>query len=316
MLKKNYLISIFTVTSIALQTSCNKKNDNSKDENDLAVKNSLLKNTNFQLENNTDDKLIFIETPYEDLENEFDKIKYLEETYKNYNVKITKVPENQDKKENERTKEFWRLTATFYPKPSKIEFKSLKELNSALQDQVFQDYKNNFTKYGNFEEKYQVVIKPLIDHKNYKFELSANWLDNKFYFEDFQSLKNTVINGYLLERENNLTSAFRILRGKSEFSVKRIAPLNSGGAMVLDGFDDTANALENTNISDRLKSFIQCTLFYPSFIFFVESGADGAAHQYKELKSELYNLLLEEYTQELKIKETITDLINKKTEIF
>ncbi|MBX9838076.1 MAG: hypothetical protein K2X69_07130, partial [Silvanigrellaceae bacterium] len=327
MIKKCYLIAIFTVTSIALQTSCSKK----KDENSSKLNSSpktLLNNSyssllrqNQEIESNNFNQIL---NSYEEIHNNAEKIKYLEETYKNYKVKIVKIvkilsntPNTNVTKTSEKEniqKEIWRLSATFYPKGTSFkEFSSLKEINSEIQNKVYLDLKNNFTRIIDFEKKYQVKINHLLGSDNYKFELTADWLDSTLRFEDLGSLEKTVLNGYHLIWEDKLTSAYRILRGKSPKSVKSISPLKASKAFILDGFDDLATALESSQLSRKLVYSIQGLVFYPTFIFFVGSGVEGASDQHQELKSELKNLLLESYTQELEIKETIADYISKDT---
>ena len=322
MIKKYYLIAIFTVTSIALQTSCAKKknesssNLNSSSETLLNHNYSSILRQNEEIEKNNFNHIL---NSYENIKNNAEKIKYLEDTYKNYKVKIVKIlTKNSNtnvKKSGEQDniqKEIWRLSATFYPIGTSFkEFSSLKEINSEIQNKVYHDLKNNFTRIVDFEKKYQVKINHLLGSDRYKFELTADWLDSTLRFEDLGSLEKTVLNGYHLIWEDKLTSAYRIIRGKSPKSVKSISPLKASKAFILDGFDDLATALESSQLSRKLVYSIQGLVFYPTFIFFVGSGVEGASDQHQELKSELKNLLLESYTQELEIKETIADYVRK-----
>jgi Ca2+-binding RTX toxin-like protein len=321
MIKKNYLIALFTVTTIAFQTGCSKNNS---PENEFVLKhsseNDLPQNANAsrssQIDKDFEKKYQEI-IPYEDLHSKTDKIKYLEDTYKGYQVKIERIIvkkqeslKDKEKDDDKSQSEIWRLSASFYPEGTKFkEYATLKELNSELQNKVYEDLKKNFTRIVDFEKQYQVTIKHILGHQKYKFELTADWLDSTLKFNDLGSLEKTVINGYHFMSEDKITSAFRIIRGKSPYSVKSVSPLKAGKAFILDGFDDLATALESSQLSRKLVYSIQGLVFYPTFIFFVGSGVEGASGQHQELKSELKNLLLENYTQELEIKETIADFI-------
>ena len=326
MIKRNYLIAIFTVTAIAFQTGCSKNNQGKPSETEIELQQSSDSHfsENFSashrskmetdLEKNYKE-LQSLMIPYEDIHTKKGTVKYLEETYKKYEVAIKKViPSKDKKKEDDKSQtEIWRLSATFYPKGTPFkEFNNLRELNSELQDKVYNDLKKNFTRIVDFEKQYQVKITHILGHQKFKFELKADWLDSTLYFHDLGSLEKTVMNGYHLMSEDKITSAYRIIRGKSTQSLKSVSPLKAGKAFILDGFDDLATALESSQLSRKLIFSIQGLAFYPTFIFFVGSGVEGASGQHQELKSELKNILLESYTQELEIKETITDFVNKK----
>ncbi len=298
------LLSLIIVT-----IGCNKNNSSLQSlhlleaEKKIQTFNSTFAPQHFEMEHSYYEALLW---NYEDLLNIEDKIHYLEKIYQLFNIKIDKM--YLDKKNN--NKEIWRLSATFYPTGTNF-FSSFSEINNAIQDNV---YKHYFSEIKEFEEKYKVKITHLLNDTNNRFELSADWLDNTLRFSDLNLLKNTVINGYHLIKEDKLTALFRLLRGKSIKSLKSVSPLKASNAFILDGFDDLATALESSQLSRRLVYSIQSLVFYPTFIFFVGSGVEGAISQHEELKNELKNLLIESYKQELQIKETITDLFkNNKT---
>lgn len=247
---------------------------------------------------------------YEDLQKVQDKITYLEEVYHFYKIKIEKVKLEKklqaEEKENSKT-DLWRLSATFYPSGSKF-FNNFSDLNNEIQDHL---YHKLLPEIKDFEEQHQVKIKHILNDQKYRFELTADWLDDTLRFSDLNLLKNTVMNGYHVIKEDKITSLFRVLRGKSPKTVKTVSPLKGSNALILDGFDDLATALESSQLSRKLVYSIQSLVFYPTFIFLVGSGVEGASGQHAELKNDLKNLLVETYKQELEIKETIAELFSK-----
>jgi hypothetical protein len=262
---------------------------------------------------------------YEDLTTQSDKKEFIEFYFQELNLKIEKtIPEDhtQEKEEEEDIPALWRLSATIYPSP--IEFNTLEELNHKIQIDF---YKYKSKEIIQFEQDYQIKIIPLENQENatsndennhqkkFTFELQADWLEENLRFKDFASLEKTVKNGYHIISEDKITSAFRIIRGKSIKSVKSLAPLKSHKAIIVDGFDDLATALESSGLSKKLIYTIQGFAFYPAFLFLVKSGVDGATEQHQALKAELKNLLLESYNQEMEIKETISKFIQKRENI-
>lgn len=317
MVKKNQILSLFAILTISLYSGCAKKKQNHELDNEKflnenfssyngGVKNYSVKKVNFSVDNIGSEFW-----DYEEL-NQAEKIKYLEENYSEYKIKIEKIiplksSDNENSLSEKKRNEIWRLSATFYPEGTKV-LNTLSQVNSEIQTHLYKSY---FTEIVNFEKEYGVKIRHLLNDTEFKFELKADWLDSTLKFKDLNTLQNTVLNGYHLISEDKITSAFRIIRGKSNKSVKSISPLKSGNAFILDGFDDLATALESSQLSRKLVYSIQGLIFYPTFIFFVGSGVEGASEQHNELKIELKNLMLENYKQELEIKETITGLIRK-----
>ncbi|APJ03098.1 calcium-binding protein [Silvanigrella aquatica] len=329
------LISIFTISAIAFQTGCSKniKNNSasSNDNNYLSTKSSLTYDSNVAMSSseirNVEKeygKLQNLFINYDDIVSRHDKAKYLEETYKEYDVKIQRIKKNNenisnqeenDESENKNVpKETWRLSATFYPEGTKV-FDTLEQLNSALQSKIYNHLKSNFTKITEIEKSYHVKIKHILNDHKYKFELTADWLDSILKFNDIASLEKTLLNAYHLKQMDKITTLFHIIRGKDPKTATKLSPLKAGNAFILDGFDDLATALESSQLSKQLVYLIQGTLFYPAFIFFVGSGVEGATEQHQELKVELKNLLLESYEQELEIKETIKSIIDENQKI-
>ncbi|WGL60613.1 hypothetical protein QEJ31_03225 [Pigmentibacter sp. JX0631] len=245
------------------------------------------------------------EIPYEELTDTNEKIKYIEATLKQFNVKILPVTENVSEKKEEKLEPKYRITSTLYPKP--IDFDTIDHLQRKIQIDVYNHLKSE--RIQNFEKEYRVNIKPLLGSQNYTFELTADWLNEKMFFKDLGSLEAAVKNGYHIQKVDNITKLFRIIRNKSFKNVSTLSPINAQKAFVIDGADDFAAATESSGLSPKLIYLIQGLGFYPAFLYLVYSGTEGATAQHQELKQEVKELLIQKYEQELKLKETLRSLI-------
>ncbi|MGY3805302.1 calcium-binding protein [Pigmentibacter ruber] len=250
-------------------------------------------------------KIQLFEIPYEELNEIEDKMNYIEASLTQFNVKIQKINEKKEEKKEEELLPKYRITSTLYPAP--IDFDTIDHLQKKVQLDIYNHLKSE--RIQNFEKEYQVNIKPLLGSQNYTFELTADWLHEKMFFKDLGSLEAAVKNGYHIQKVDNITKLFRIIRNKSFKNVSTLSPFNAQKAFVIDGADDLATAMESSGLSQKLIYIIQGIGFYPAFLYLVYSGTEGATAQHQDLRQEVKELLLQNYEQELKLKQTLQSLI-------
>lgn len=312
--------ALCTLGALAFNLGCTKNlsNETAIDNSTYSIMNSEYSSTStikkmqtneLELKNRIDEeykKIQQFEIPYEELDKLDDKISYIEASLKQFNVSIQKITtEKTEAKKEEQLQPKYRITSTLYPAP--IDFDTIDHLQRKIQLDVYNHLKSE--RIQNFEKEYRVNIKPLLGSKNYTFELTADWLNEKMFFKDLGSLEAAVKNGYHIQYVDNITKLFRMIRYKSFKNVSTLSPFNAQKAFVIDGADDLATAMESSGLSQKLIYIIQGVGFYPAFLYLVYSGTEGATAQHQELRQEVKELLLQNYEQELKFKQTLHALI-------
>lgn len=322
-MKKQSLGALCTLSALAFNLGCSQKNLDTRQAGENLNFKSL--STQFAANrattvstNNTKkldnikkeyEKIKHSEIPYEELTEIDDKISYIVKTLFEFKVQIEKLNSDEQSDQEVRIAPKYRISSTLYPSP--IEFDTIDHLHKKIQVDVFEHFKSN--RILQFEQEFQVKIRPILGNSKYTFELTADWLSEKMFFKDLGSLEAAVKNGYHIQKVDSITKIFRLIRNKSIKNVSTLSPFHAQKAFVIDGADDLATALESSGLSQKLIYIIQGIGFYPAFLYLVHSGTEGAAAQHQELKQEVKELILQSYEQELKLKETLNHLILAKS---
>ena len=294
MIKKKFsLISFFAITGIAFHSGCSKfnndRNKNNSDFNSLSISKATKENTNIETSiDNTFENTFKI---YTDSLTEAEKIDYLTKTYKRYLVQI-------QKKEN-------KLYLTSNLNIENKEFSSINDLNRGLQKEIFSKNTENIK---NFQNNYSIKFNFNSNHNNL-FELESYWLNTKLEFNDFETAIKSIINEYQVITEKYIQIAENIIQGKvSEYDFLK---LNFQGYN--DNISDFIDAISNKNIVSYHDNSIVGSLFYPTFLFLINSDNNNF---YKiNDKNTINNTLIDIYNQYIKINETIIHLTNNKKSI-
>ena len=252
MIKKKFsLISFFAITGIAFHSGCSKfnndRNKNNSDFNSLSISKATKENTNIETSiDNTFENTFKI---YTDSLTEAEKIDYLTKTYKRYLVQI-------QKKEN-------KLYLTSNLNIENKEFSSINDLNRGLQKEIFSKNTENIK---NFQNNYSIKFNFNSNHNNL-FELESYWLNTKLEFNDFETAIKSIINEYQVITEKYIQIAENIIQGKvSEYDFLK---LNFQGYN--DNISDFIDAISNKNIVSYHDNSIVGSLFYPTFLFLINS---------------------------------------------
>ena len=303
MIKRNKFVSLFTLSSMVFYIGCSKTNDQSAG-NEPYLTNTVMNfgsvgrnNINTVSYNNLNEFIDLLKV-YEEIESKDEYISFLE---KNYKAKFLKDGDS-------------RITYSSHKVADADKPGNIKELQKNYGIEISEI---KLTSELKGQPNYKFMIESASSEFGNEAILEKKQLEGKYFFEDLNSLEKFLTNDslYHLKNKDLLSTLTSVLRGKSTKIVEGITTQDSSSAIVIDGFDDIATALESSGLSKKIVFSTQALGLYPAFLFFVASGVEGAAAQRQEGKDDYKSRLQDAYIQEIELENTIKDLLSKKQPI-
>ncbi|KAB8029845.1 calcium-binding protein [Fluviispira multicolorata] len=225
--------------------------------------------------------------------------------YEDYEVKIEK---------EDRTVNPWKLYATIFidQKPHKISLveNSLDKLEENLSQEIINRKTDDIIE---LEKTFEISIKTIEKNGKNEFKVTDNNTGESDLFKNLNDIK-IVYTGiesssaYIAKKAKTIKYAIRALRGKDVHNkVLNLKTQDAGKALVIDGFDDLASALENSGLPKHLELSLKSSI-YMIFGGAVFIGYEGANEEFQETKNE-YSESIEE--TKLLRKEIISNMENE-----
>ncbi|BBH53772.1 calcium-binding protein [Fluviispira sanaruensis] len=293
-----YPTPLLTIISLSLMSAgCNQPSDKNNHLSSLKLSNSTAENAY--------DFLDEIDLDLLKDENE-QKLFELTLMYEDYDLKIEKDADDAVQP--------WKLYATIYinqrPHEISLSDSSLEKLEEQLSHEIISRKSDDIVE---LEKTFNISIEIVEKNSSQKFKVTDNSTGESDTFQNLNDIK-VVYTGienssaYIAKKAKTIKYVIRKLRGKDAHNkVINLKTQDAGKALVIDGFDDLASALENSGLPKHLELSLKSSI-YMIFGGAVFIGYEGASEEFQETKNE-YTESIEE-TKALR-KEIITNMENE-----
>ncbi|WP_186647179.1 calcium-binding protein [Fluviispira vulneris] len=271
-----YPLPLLTIISLSLiSAGCNKPADKNKQLGSISFSSNTAENAYDFLD----------EINLDLLKDENDQKLYeLSLKYEDYDLKIEKDADDGIQP--------WKLYATIYinqrPHEIALSDSTLEKLEEQLSHEIISRKSDDIIE---LEKTFNISIEIIEKNGSQKFKVTDN---NSGENDTFQNLNDIKIvytgiensSAYIAKKAKTIKYVIRKLRGKDPHNkVINLKTQDAGKALVIDGFDDLASALENSGLPKHLELSLKSSI-YMIFGGAVFIGYEGASEEFQETRSE------------------------------